>query len=79
MAKSRLHSRIDIETDARQDASGRLAEDPVPLPNTWGRVVVRAVRPLVDGGSRPAKASVWDLLTELQVGAEIGKQACRCR
>jgi starch synthase (maltosyl-transferring) len=37
--------------------------EPVPLPTTWSRPVVRAIQPTVDHGRRPAKGTVGERLT----------------
>ncbi len=41
---------------------GPKGEGLVPLPRAWSRPVVRAIRPEVDGGRRPAKTTVGELL-----------------
>ncbi|MGO8824605.1 MAG: maltotransferase domain-containing protein [Acidimicrobiales bacterium] len=45
----------------------RREPEPVPLPPNWRRPVVRAVRPQVDQGRRPAKTTVGE---ELSIGAD---------
>jgi starch synthase (maltosyl-transferring) len=63
MAMPRLRSPICLRVGAWFAMNRQLAEEPNPLPSTWTRPVVRAVRPQVDGGRRPAKTTVGELLT----------------
>ena len=63
MAMPRLRNPIRIGAGAWFAVDRQLTEDPNPPPNTWTRPVVRAVRPQVDGGRRPAKTTVGELVT----------------
>jgi starch synthase (maltosyl-transferring) len=56
-----MHAATDRTRNQGDGAARRGA--PRPLPTTWVRPVVRAVRPQVDGGRRPAKATVGERLT----------------
>ncbi len=63
MAMPRLRNPLRIGAGAWFAVSRQLTEEPNPLPNAWTRPVVRAVRPSVDGGRRPAKTTVGELVT----------------
>jgi starch synthase (maltosyl-transferring) len=63
MAMPRLRSPIRIEAGVWFAIDRQLTEDPTPPPSTWARPVVRAVRPQVDGGRRPAKSTVGELVS----------------
>jgi starch synthase (maltosyl-transferring) len=63
MAMPRLRSPIRIEAGAWFAIDRQLTEDPIPPPSTWTRPVVRAVRPQVDGGRRPAKSTVGEFVS----------------
>jgi starch synthase (maltosyl-transferring) len=45
-----------------KNATAAARRVPATLPDTWARPVVRGVRPQVDGGRRPAKATVGEVL-----------------
>ena len=78
MAKPRVRSPIRFETGVWFAIERQLTEDPSPLPSTWSRPVVRAVTPQVDGGRRPAKTTVGELVT-VEADAFIdGHDAIRC-
>jgi len=57
-----VRSRAHTTTDSKGRRDTRKQDDPVPLPARWTRPVVRAVTPQVDGGRRPAKATVGELV-----------------
>jgi starch synthase (maltosyl-transferring) len=59
METSRPRSGANIEEAQVPSPNG---EGLVPLPRAWSRPVVRAIRPEVDCGRRPAKTTVGDLL-----------------
>jgi starch synthase (maltosyl-transferring) len=63
MAMPRLRNPLRIGAGAWFAVNRQLTEDPNPPPSTWTRPVVRAVRPQVDGGRRPAKTTVGELVT----------------
>jgi starch synthase (maltosyl-transferring) len=63
MAMPRLRNPIRFEAGAWFAVKRQLTEDPNPPPSTWTRAVVRAVRPQVDGGRRPAKTTVGEFVT----------------
>jgi starch synthase (maltosyl-transferring) len=63
MAMPRLRIPVCLETGVRFALKRRLTESPISPPNNWSRPVVRAVRPQVDGGRRPAKTTVGEYLT----------------
>jgi len=63
MAMPRLRNPIRFEAGAWFAVKRQLREDPNPPPSTWTRPVVRAVRPQVDGGRRPAKTTVGEFVT----------------
>ena len=66
MAMPRLRIPVCVETGVWFALKRRLTESPIsPIspPNNWSRPVVRAVRPQVDGGRRPAKTTVGDYVT----------------
>lgn len=78
MAMPRVRSPIRFETGVWFAIERQLTEDPSPLPRNWSRPVVRAVTPQVDGGRRPAKTTVGELLT-VEADAFIdGHDAIRC-
>jgi starch synthase (maltosyl-transferring) len=59
MVTSRPRSRANIEEVQVPSPNG---EGLVALPRAWSRPVVRAIRPEVDSGRRPAKTTVGELL-----------------
>jgi starch synthase (maltosyl-transferring) len=78
MAMPRVRSPIRFETGVWFAIKRQLTEDPSPLPSSWSRPVVRAVAPQVDGGQRPAKTTVGELVT-VEADAFIdGHDAIRC-
>ena len=78
MAMPRVRSPIRFETGVWFAIERQLTEDPSPLPRNWSRPVVRAVTPQVDGGRRPAKTTVGELVT-VEADAFIdGHDAIRC-
>ena len=63
MAMPRLRIPVCLETGVRFALQRRLTESLNSPPNNWSRPVVRAVRPQVDCGRRPAKTTVGEYLT----------------
>jgi starch synthase (maltosyl-transferring) len=78
MAMPRVRSPIRFETGVWFAIKRQLTEDPSPLPSTWSRPVVRAVAPQVDGGRRPAKTTVGELVTVEADAFLDGHDAIRC-
>jgi starch synthase (maltosyl-transferring) len=78
MARPRVRSPIRFETGVWFAIKRQVTEETSPLPSTWSRPVVRAVTPQVDGGRRPAKTTVGELVT-VEADAFIdGHDAIRC-
>lgn len=66
------------DTAVSIDRSMQSATAAIPLPNTLARTVITNIRPQVDGGRRPAKASVGD---DMRVEADVfldGHDLIRC-
>src|SRR5580704_6803216 len=78
MARPRVRSPIRLETGVWFAIKRQVTEETGPLPSTWSRPVVRAVTPQVEGGRRPAKTTVGELVT-VEADAFIdGHDAIRC-